>query len=67
MSRGDKPGGREVTRLAMSMREAEEASGLSRATLYRLHTSGRLSTLKIGARRFVTVEALGALLKEGGK
>jgi predicted DNA-binding transcriptional regulator AlpA len=58
---------KDVKRLAMSIREAELASGLSRATLYRLIANGRLLTLKIGARRLVTVGALGALLGEGSK
>jgi excisionase family DNA binding protein len=58
---------KDVKRLAMSIREAELASGLSRATLYRLIASGRLMTLKIGARRLVTVGALDALLGEGSK
>jgi predicted DNA-binding transcriptional regulator AlpA len=57
----------DVKRLAMSIREAELASGLSSATLYRLIASGRLMTLKIGARRLVTVGALDALLSEGSK
>ena len=57
----------DVKRLAMSIREAELASGLSRATLYRLIASGRLMTLKIGARRLVTVGELDALLSEGSK
>ena len=57
----------DVKRLAMSIREEELASGLSRATLYRLIASGRLMTLKIGARRLVTVGALDALLSEGSK
>jgi excisionase family DNA binding protein len=56
-----------VKRLALSIREAEQASGLSRATLYRLIASGRLMTLKIGARRLVTIGALEALLTEGPK
>jgi predicted DNA-binding transcriptional regulator AlpA len=58
---------KDVKRLAMSIREAELASGLSRATLYRLITNGRLLTLKIGARRLVTVGALDTLLNEGSK
>ena len=58
---------REIQRLAMSMREAEVASGLSRATLYRLVSSGRLVSLKIGARRLITVEALEGLLSGGVK
>ena len=58
---------KDVKRLAMSIREAEHASGLSRATLYRLIASGRLMTLKIGARRLVTVGALDALLNGGSQ
>jgi excisionase family DNA binding protein len=58
---------KDVKRLAMSIREAELASGLSRATVYRLIANGRLLTLKIGARRLVTVGALDALLGEGSK
>jgi excisionase family DNA binding protein len=58
---------KDVKRLAMSIREAELASGLSRATLYRLIANGRLLTLKIGARRLVTVGALDALLGEGSQ
>jgi excisionase family DNA binding protein len=58
---------KDVKRLAMSIREAEHATGLSRATLYRLIASGRLMTLKIGARRLVTISASDALLNEGSK
>jgi excisionase family DNA binding protein len=49
-------------RRALSIEEAAEACGLSRATLYRLIADGRLVTLKIGARRLVPVTALDALL-----
>jgi excisionase family DNA binding protein len=56
-----------VKRLVYSIREAEQASGLSRATLYRLIGSGRLTTVKIGARRLVPVVAIHALLNEGVK
>jgi excisionase family DNA binding protein len=49
-------------RLVYSIREAAEASGLSRATLYRLISDGRLKTVKIGARRLIPVAALTALL-----
>jgi excisionase family DNA binding protein len=54
-----------VKRLALSIREAEQASGLSRATLYRLIANGRLKTSKVGARRIITVGALETLLNEG--
>jgi excisionase family DNA binding protein len=57
----------EVQRRTLSIQEAARSSGLSRATLYRLIADGRLSTLKIGARRLVLVSALDALLSEGAK
>jgi excisionase family DNA binding protein len=49
-------------RLVYSIREAAQATGLSRATLYRLISDGRLKTVKVGARRLVPVAALTALL-----
>jgi len=42
-----------VPRLAYSIPEAEFASGLSRATLYRLMGRGELVTVKRGGRRLV--------------
>jgi excisionase family DNA binding protein len=52
-------------RRAFSISEAASASGLSRATLYRLLKDGRLATVKIGARRLVPISALDALLSGG--
>jgi excisionase family DNA binding protein len=52
-------------RRALSIKEAAEACGLSRATIYRLIADGKLSTLKIGARRLVPVGAIDALLSPG--
>jgi excisionase family DNA binding protein len=49
-------------RRALSIKEAAEACGLSRATLYRLIADGKLATLKIGARRIIPVVAIDALL-----
>jgi excisionase family DNA binding protein len=54
-----------VERRALSICEAAQTCGLSRATLYRLIADGKLSTLKIGARRLVPVQALEALLSGG--
>lgn len=54
-----------LERRALSIAEAAQTSGLSRATLYRLIADGKLSTLKIGARRLVPVGALDALLSGG--
>ena len=51
-----------LERRALSIPEAARTCGLSRATIYRLIADGKLSTLKIGARRLVPVGALDALL-----
>jgi excisionase family DNA binding protein len=42
-----------VPRLAYSLCEAELATGLSRATLYRLAARGQLQMIKAGGRRLV--------------
>ena len=52
-------------RRALSVKEAAQACGLSRATIYRLIEQKKLTTLKIGARRLVRPEAIEALLDEG--
>jgi excisionase family DNA binding protein len=54
-------------RLALSVKEAAQACGLSRATIYRLIADGKLATLKIGARRLVPIGAIDALLAGGAK
>ena len=54
-------------RRALSIVEAAEACGLSRATLYRLLNDGKLETVKVGARRLIRPEALDALLSGGAK
>jgi excisionase family DNA binding protein len=54
-------------RRALSIEETAKTCGLSRATLYRLIADGKLSTLKIGARRLVPVGALDALLNGGAQ
>jgi excisionase family DNA binding protein len=51
-----------LERRALSIPEAAQTCGLSRATIYRLIAEGKLSTLKIGARRLVPVGAIDALL-----
>jgi excisionase family DNA binding protein len=55
----------EQSRRAFSIVEAARLCGLSRATLYRLIASGKLKTIKIGARRVVPAAAIDALLREG--
>jgi excisionase family DNA binding protein len=56
-----------LERRALSIPEAARTCGLSRATLYRLIADGKLSTLKIGARRLVLVGAIDAFLSGGAK
>jgi excisionase family DNA binding protein len=51
-----------LERRTLSIREAAGTCGLSRATLYRLIADGKLTTVKIGARRLVPVSAIDALL-----
>jgi len=52
---------------ALSIEEAAEACGLSRATLYRLLNDGKLTTIKVGARRLVPVGSIDALLDGGAQ
>ena len=54
-------------RRALSIEETAKTCGLSRATLYRLISDGKLTTLKIGARRLVPVGAIDALLNGSAK
>jgi len=54
-------------RRALSIKEAAQTCGLSRATLYRLLSDGKLTTVKVGARRLVPVAAIDALIKEGAR
>lgn len=54
-------------RLVYSIQEAAQACGLSRATIYRLIAAGKLTTVKVGARRLVPVAAVDALLAGGAK
>jgi excisionase family DNA binding protein len=50
-------------RRALSINDAAETCGLSRARLYRLIADGKLVTLKIGACRLVPIGAIDALLR----
>jgi len=54
-------------RRALSIEETAKTCGLSRATLYRLIADGKLTTLKIGARRVVPIGAINALLSGASK
>jgi hypothetical protein len=51
-----------VPKLGWSFAELEVASGLSRATLYRLLAAGQLATVKIRGRRLVPAWQAQALL-----
>jgi excisionase family DNA binding protein len=51
-----------VQRLAYSVSEAAEATGLSRDLLYDEMRAGRLAYLKIGHRRIITRQQLAAFL-----
>jgi hypothetical protein len=52
-----------VPRLGYSFAELEVATGLSRATLYRLLASGELVTVKVRGRRLVPAWQAQALLE----
>lgn len=47
---------------ALTVKEAVEAYGLSRSTLYKL-MRGTLHSVRVGGRRLIPVDALEALLK----
>ncbi len=53
-----------VDRLAYSVAEAAEATGLSRDLLYDEMRAGRLAYLKVGRRRIITRQHLHAFLTE---
>jgi excisionase family DNA binding protein len=53
-----------VGRLAYSVKEAAEATGLSRDLLYDEMRAGRLAYLKIGRRRIITRQKLQAFLAD---
>jgi excisionase family DNA binding protein len=42
----------------LAIKQATYELGISRTNLYELIASGKLKTVKIGRRRFVTVEAI---------
>jgi excisionase family DNA binding protein len=57
----------EEKRRAFSVREAARMCGVSRATLYRLLTEGKITTIKIGSRRLVPEASIETLLAGGAK
>jgi excisionase family DNA binding protein len=56
-----RPGGR----LALRVNDAVAASGLSRSSLYKLMSEGKLTAVKVAGRRLILVEELHRLLKAG--
>lgn len=55
----------DLEKLSYSIAEAEAATGLSRAFLYRLMQAGKLRYSKIGARRIIPRSALVELVETG--
>ena len=52
------------TDLAVSPAEAARRAGLGRTTIYSALKSGELKSLKIGARRLITLDALKSWLQQ---
>lgn len=50
-------------RIAVSPREAAELLGVSVPTMYELLNSGRVPSVKVGARRLIATSALRALVE----
>lgn len=61
----DETSGQAERRLAYSVREAAEATGLSKDLLYDEMRAGRLAYLKVGRRRIITRQQLEAFLTKG--
>lgn len=51
-----------IAKISMTMRQANEASGLSVRMLYTLIAQGRLASVKVGKRRLVIAKSLEELL-----
>jgi excisionase family DNA binding protein len=52
-------------RRALRVNEFCQSYGVSRRSFYRLMEAGKVQTCRIGGRRFITTEAIEALLKGG--
>jgi excisionase family DNA binding protein len=59
------PAIRPEDKLALRVNEAAVAAGISRSTIYKLMTDGKLRTTKVGGRRLILREDLQALLQAG--
>jgi excisionase family DNA binding protein len=55
----------EEKRRGLSVQEASQRGGWSKATTYRLIAAGKLRSVKVRARRIITPEAVDAVLDEG--
>lgn len=51
-------------KIAYSMKEVEQALGISHSKLYELISAGKLKTFEIGTRRLATPDALGELIAD---
>jgi excisionase family DNA binding protein len=58
---------RPENKLALRVNEASIVAGISRSTIYKLMTSGKLRTTKVGGRRLILREDLQALLQAGAE
>ena len=59
---------REVEKLTMTVEEAGEALGISKATAYMLANTGRIPAIRISERRLIVPRvALERMLNEAGK
>ncbi|MEO1150670.1 MAG: helix-turn-helix domain-containing protein [Pseudomonadota bacterium] len=57
-------GSETVLPIAVSPTEAARLCGIGRTTLYSALSRGELSSIKIGSRRLITIEALKIWLKQ---
>jgi excisionase family DNA binding protein len=57
----------ERQRRGLSVREASQRGGWSRATTYRLIANGKLKSVRVLGRRLITPEAVDVLLEEGAQ
>jgi excisionase family DNA binding protein len=58
---------RDDVRLALSIKDAATASGLSRSTLYNLIDKAKLRAIKVAGRRLILIEDLKAMLNSGAQ
>lgn len=54
-------------RRGLTVKEFEQASGLSHSTVYRLIAAGKIKSVKVFGRRIIPDTTLDALLEEGAQ